>query len=158
MSNVADQPVPARSLRRGVLSGVAAGLLAGVVWYLVVIGTTSMQTYLLPAFGVAVAFGVHRGMRRPGRAAALVSLAITLVSLLLAMYYVNRHLVVSWFKANGDVKHIPLVPYFDWMAEVVGHGLTQSPSAPIYAVLALVAAGWFGMQGFDVHDPQRRRT
>ena len=157
MSNVADQLVPARSLRRGVLFGVAAGVVAGLVWYLVVIGTTSTQSYLMPAFGVVVAYGVFAGMHRPGRTAAIVSVAITAVALLVAMYYVERHLVVKWFTDNHDVVDIPLVPYVDWLVSVLRHALTKSPSAPIYSVLALVAAGWFGHQGFESRDTHPRR-
>lgn len=157
MSNVADPPAPARSLRRGVLFGVAAGVVAGVVWYLVVIGTTSTQTYLMPAFGVVVAYGVFVGMHRPGRSAAIVSVVITAVALLIAMYYVERHLLVKWFADNHDVADIPLVPYVDWLASVLRHALTKSPSVPIYSVLALVAAAWFGHQGFESRDPHPRR-
>ena len=157
MSNVADQPVAARALRRGVLFGVGAGVVAGVVWYLVVIGTASTQSYLMPAFGVAVAFGVFAGMHRPGRSAAIVSVAITAVALLVAMYYVERHLVVKWFTDNHAVIDIPLVPYLDWLAAVLRHALTKSPSAPVYSVLALVAAGWFGHQGFESRDPNSWR-
>lgn len=137
--------------------GVASGSAACVVLYFVVLGTTSMQSYLLPGFGVVVAFGVYHGMLRPGGRAAVVSLLITAVSLVLALYYVERHLLIGWFAASGDSLHIPLVPYLDWVAEVVGHALTASPSTPIYALLALVAAGWFGHQGFDSRDPHQRR-
>ena len=75
MSNVADNPKPARSTRRGVLFGVGAGLLAGLAWCLIVIGTDSSQAYLIPLFGVVVAYGVYAGMRRPGRQAAAIAAA-----------------------------------------------------------------------------------
>ncbi|MEQ1703305.1 MAG: hypothetical protein ABMA25_24625 [Ilumatobacteraceae bacterium] len=155
MSTAADRHAPARSLRRGVLFGVLAGALAGAVWYLVVLGTTSMQTYLLPAFGVAVAFGVSRGMRSPGRTAALVAVGLTVVALAIAMYYVERKLIIAYFSENGDAAHIPLVPYLDWVVAVDRHALTKSPSPPIYSVLALVAAGWFGYKGVE-SQPHRR--
>lgn len=157
MSNVADKPKPARSLRRGVLFGVAAGLLAGVAWFLIVVGTHSTQAYLIPLFGVVVAYGVYTGMRRPGRKAAAIAVAITAATLIIGMFYVERHLLVKLFSDNGDALHIPLAPYLDWMASVVGHAMTKSPSVPVYSVLALVAAGWFGHQGFESHDPRLRR-
>lgn len=157
MSNVADNTKPARSTRRGVLLAVAAGLVAGVAWYLIVIGTHSLQAYLIPLFGVVVAYGLYAGMRRPGRAAAALAVAITALTLILATYYVERHLVVRLFSDNGDSIDIPLIPYLDWVVAVVGHAMTKSPSAPIYSLLALVAAGWFGHQGFEVHDPRLRR-
>ena len=155
MSNVAASPAPARSLRRGVLFGCVAGVLAGVVWYLVVLGTSSTQAYLIPAFGVAVAYAVNRGMRR-GSEAAAVSVLITAVALTFAMFYVERHLLQNYFHENHDAIHIPLAPYLDWVASVVSHALHKSPSPPVYSILALVAAGWFGRQGFEPNDPARR--
>lgn len=157
MSNVADRSKPARSTRRGVLFGVGAGLLAGLVWNLIVVGTHSAQTYLIPLFGVVVAYGLYAGMRRPGRQAAAIAVAITAATLLLATFYVERHLLVKVFSDNGDAIDIPLVPYLDWVVAVLLHAMTKSPSAPIYSLLALVAAGWFGHQGFEVHDPRLRR-
>lgn len=142
-------------MRRGVLFGVLAGAVAGAVWYLVVLGTTSMQTYLLPAFGVAVAFGVSRGMRSPGRTAALVAVGLTVVALAISMYYVERKLIIAYFAESNDAAHIPLVPYLDWVVSVDRHALTKSPSPPVYSLLALVAAGWFGYKGVEA-QPHRR--
>lgn len=143
-------------MRRGVACGLAAGVVAGVVWYLIVLGTTSMQTYLIPAFGVVVAYGVYIGARRAGGASAAVSVGVTLVTMLLSMYYVERHLVIRLFAENGDALDIPLFPYFDWLLEVLHHAFTKSVSPPVYALLALVAAGWFGYQGFDPQQERRR--
>jgi hypothetical protein len=157
VSNVADNPRPARSLRRGVLFGMAAGALAGIVWFLVVIGTHSTQAYLIPLFGVVVAYGVFFGMRCPGTSAAISAVLITLAAMMFALFYVERHLLVKLFSDNGDELHIPLVPYLDWVVVVVRHALSKSPSVPFYALLGLVAAGWFGHQGFDVHDQRLRR-
>jgi hypothetical protein len=158
VSNVADSPKPARPLRWGVLFGALAGLVAGVVWFIVVIGTTSLQAYLVPLIGVGVAYGVYAGTRQPGTPAALLAVALTVVALLLALFYVERHLIVKYFHDNGDVRHIPLVPYFDWVSSVVRHAFRKSPSLGFYSLLALIAAGWFGHQGFESHDPQRRRS
>jgi hypothetical protein len=147
--------VRGRSLGRGVAFGVLAGAVSGAVWYLVVVGTTSMQTYLLPAFGVVVAAGVTRGMRHPGRRSATVAVVVTFVALAVAMFYVERRLIINWFADSGDNARIPLVPYLDWMVVVVRHALAKSVSPGVYSLLALVAAGWFGYRGFDTH-PHRR--
>lgn len=157
MSNVADNRKPARSLRRGVLFGVCAGSFAGLAWFLVVLGTHSPQAYLIPLFGVVVAYGVFTGMRRPGRRAAAISVAITAACLTIALFYVQRHLLVKLFSENDDALHIPLVPYLDWIAAVVRNALSASPSIAFYSVLSLIAAGWFGHQGFEAHDPRLRR-
>ena len=157
MSNVADNPQPARSVRRGVLFGVGSGVLAGLAWFLIVIGTHSIQAYLIPLFGVVVAYGVYAGMRRPGRRAAAITIAITAVTLVLALFYVERHLLVKLFSDNDDALHIPLAPYLDWVVAVVRHAMSKSLAIVVYSLLALVAAGWFGHQGFEAHDPRLRR-
>ena len=139
------------------LFGFAAGLVAGLAWFLIVIGTHSTQAYLIPLFGVVVAYGVYAGMRRPGRRAAAIAIAITAASLVVAMFYVERHLLVKLFSDNDDALHIPLVPYVDWVVAVVHHAMSRSPSVLVYSLLALVGAGWFGHQGFETHDPRLRR-
>ena len=139
------------------LSGTCAGLLAGVAWFLIVIGTHSTQAYLIPLFGVVVAYGVYAGMRRPGRRAAAIAVAITAISLVLALFYVERHLLVKLFSDNGDALNIPLAPYLDWVVAVVRHAMNKSLSIAVYSLLALVAAGWFGYKGFEAHDPRLRR-
>ena len=153
MSDVRPSP-RAQSLQRGVVFGLAAGVVGGIAWYLVVLGTTSMTTYLIPALGVGVAYGVHRGMHRAGRAAAVVSVLVTAITVVLSLYYVERHLVVTWFSDSGDSAHIPIVPYFDWVLEVLRHAYRKGPAPAIYSVLALVAGGWFGFQGFSHHEPR----
>ncbi len=157
MSNVADNSKPARSVRRGTLFGVASGLLAGLVWFVIVVGTHSTQAYLMPLFGVVVAYGVYFGMRQPGRSAAVIAIAITVVALIIAMFYVERHLLVKLFDENGDTLDIPLVPYLDWVVAVIGHAMGNSPSVIFYSLLSLVAAGWFGHEGFESHDPRLQR-
>ena len=134
---------------RGLLVGVAAGILAAVGWFAVVAGTTQRQAYLIPVVGAAVAYGVHKGMRGFGRAQAIVSVAITVVVVVITMYYVERLLVVRWFVGNGDQASIPLVPYLDWFWSVSRRAFTTSPSPAIYTVGALLLAGWLGHQGFE---------
>ena len=131
--------------------------MAGLAWFLIVIGTHSTQAYLIPLLGVVVAYGVYAGMRRPGARAAAIAVAITALSLIIAMFYVERHLLVKLFSDNGDALDVPLAPYIDWVVAVVRHAMGKSLSVPIYSVLALVAAGWFGHQGFETHDPRLRR-
>ena len=73
------------------------------------------------------------------------------------MYYVERHLVLQWYAENDDTISIPLVPFLDWVVEVVRHVLAKSVSPPVYSALALVAAGWFGHEGFDPQQPPNSR-
>ena len=136
-------------LVRGSLAGFAAGVLAAVGWFGVVAGTTQRQAYLIPVVGAAVAYGVHKGMRGFGKAQAVLSVAITLLVVVVTMYYVERLLVVRWFADSGDRAHIPLMPYLDWFWSVSRRAFTTSPSPAIYTVGALLFAGWLGHQGFE---------
>lgn len=157
MSNAADPADGTRPLRRAALAGGIAGVLVCAGWYAVAAGTDTVQAYLIPACGVAVAFGVHRGMRAPGRDAALLSVGITVVLTLLTLYYVQRHVVLYDFAQHGQPFSIPLVPYLDWLVEVLRYAFANSTSVIGYALAAVVAAGWFGFHGFDPHDSERRR-
>ncbi len=157
MSNDADNTGAARSWRKSVLFGVAAGVVAAVAWFLVVMGTDSMQAYLLVAIGLAVAGGVHLAARHPGRKAALITVSITAVTIILGLYYVERFLVMEMFSDYGVDRHIPLVPYLDWMQSVLRHAFTRSPASAIYSLLALVVAGWFGYHGFELREAPGRQ-
>jgi hypothetical protein len=139
---------PGKNLLGGAVFGLGAGLAAGALWFLVVVGTTTMTTYLVPAIGFGVAYGVYMGAHRPGRRAAVVAVLITVVATAFALYYVERYLVISWFSEHHDTKHIPLVPYLDWMRVVIGHAFGKGPAVLIYSVLAVAVAGWFGLRGF----------
>ncbi len=141
-------------LAKGFLAGGASGFVAACAWFAVVAGTTQRQAYLIPVVGAAVAYGVHKGMQGFGRAQAIVSVAITVVAVVITMYYVERLLVVRWFAASGDDAAIPLMPYLDWFWSVLRRAFTTSPSPAVYTVGALLAAGWLGHQGFEA-PPQR---
>lgn len=105
----------------------------------------------MPLIGAAVAYGVHLGMRGAGRENAVVSMAITVLIVVVGLYYVERLLVIRLFEAAGDVAEIPVVPYLDWMWSVLQRAFTSSPSPAVYSISALAAAGWLGHQGFDTH-------
>ena len=137
-------------LSRGVVAGTAAGIVAACGWFFAVVaGTTQLQAYLIPVVAAAIAYGVHRGMKGVGRAQAVISMAITVVVVVITMYYIERLLVVRWFAASGDHSSIPLVPYLDWFWSVSRRAFTTSASPALYTVFALVMSGWLGYQGFD---------
>lgn len=136
-------------LIRGLLFGGGFGVIAACAWFGVVAGTTQKQSYLIPVVGAAIAYGVHKGMTGFGRAHAIISVAITLVVVIITMYYVERLLIARWFADNGDRASIPLVPYLDWWWSVLDRAFTTSPSLAIYSAFALVVAGWLGHQGFE---------
>lgn len=140
----------------GALLGLACGVVAGAIWWIVVVSTGSKQSYLIAAFGVAVAFGVSVGAHEPGRRSALIAVGVTMLTLVLSFYFVERYLVVKWFADNDDSISIPVVPYLDWVVVVVRHAISSSPAFGAYALLALVAAAWFGYHGFGEHDHHRR--
>lgn len=136
-------------LLRGVIAGGVTGIVAACGWFAVVAGTTQRQAYLIPVVAAAIAYGVHKGMRGVGRAQAVVSVAITVVVVVITMYYVERLLVVRWFADSGDHSPIPLVPYLDWFWSVSRRAFTTSASPALYSVFALLVAGWLGHQGFE---------
>lgn len=131
--------------------GLAAGVLVAAGWFVVVVLTTSRQSYLMLVVDLAVAYGVHLGLHRASRTAALIAAAVTLVVLLPATYWVERYLVVKWFSDNGDELHVPIVPYLDWVVEVLGHAVGESVGVAVFGLLAVAVAVFFGFQGFEHH-------
>jgi hypothetical protein len=107
--------------------------------------------------GIVVAAGVHLGARRPGRTSAIIAVVITALTVAFATYFVERYLIVKWFHDAGATKHIPLVPYLDWMSSVLRHAFSKSPALVVYTALSLGAAGWFGYHGFEYRDSHGRR-
>lgn len=136
-------------LLRGIVAGSTTGIVAACAWFAVVVGTTQRQAYLIPVVGAAVAYGVHKGMKGFGRAQAVTSVAITVVTVVITMYYVERLLVVRWFAESGDHSPIPLVPYLDWFWSVSRRAFTTSASPALYSLFGLLVAGWLGHQGFE---------
>jgi hypothetical protein len=141
--------VSRQRLIRGTLFGFAFGIVAACGWFALVAGTTLKQSFLIPVVGAAIAYGVHRGMTGHGRAHAFVAVGITVIIVLITMYYVERLLVIRWFTDNGDDAAIPLVPYLDWFWSVLDRAFTTSRSPALYSAFALVVAGWLGHQGFE---------
>lgn len=143
---------PRHGVVAGALLGVALALAAGALWVVIALLTDSRHPYLMVLVGIAAAYGVYLGTHRPGWKAAVLSVVITFVVLVIATYWVERMLILRWFGDFGDHISIPVVPYFDWIVEVLRSALQRTLTPVLFGVVGLGAAGALGLMGFE-QDP-----
>lgn len=142
------------ALARGAALGALLAVLMAVFWFFIVFVSDSRHPYLMGGVGIAAGVGVHRGSRVEGWRPALVAVAVTVVVLVIGGYWVERRLLEQWFDEAGDRIDIPIVPYLDWLAELVRHTYTTSFLPAVFALLGVAFAAFFGYVGFE-YDERR---
>ncbi|MGN6696267.1 MAG: hypothetical protein ACTHN0_18965 [Aquihabitans sp.] len=138
----------------GILTGLAASALAGVLWWAGASAVAKNQ----PDFGLwplgsilvglIVGVGVLVGSRRGGLVSGLIALVLSTATVLVTVYFIDRSITISAFAAAGRTSDIPLWQgasaftdvYRDWWDYDRNHALMWL-GAPIVAVLV---AGWPG--------------
>lgn len=128
-------PAGRTRLADGVLVGVAAAAVAGVLWWASVAFTERQFVYGAIIVGLIVGQGVLLGARRGGVAPALVAGIATLAALVVAEYFIQRSLAVS--QADVDV---PLWMGFQTAKTVVREGVKEEPATGLFWLLAVGAA------------------
>ncbi len=90
---IGPPPVTLRSTWPGVALGGVGGGVGGMVWVMFVILTEAMEARVAMVVGVLVGCAVLMGTKhRRSRVMALVSVAITLCTMVLSQYAIERHL------------------------------------------------------------------
>jgi hypothetical protein len=139
---------------RGIVLGVVFGMLTAAAWYGIVWASGTRHPYFMSAVGITSAYGVYAGSRTEGKRGAWTSVIITVCVLVFAVYWVERHLVERWFADNGDSISIPIIPYFDWLEELLWHAFSTSFLPALFAALAIASAAFFGYVGFAADEPR----
>lgn len=128
--------------------GVLAGLVAGAVWYLIVVITSYEIGYVAIGVGYLIGFAVHLGAgRKRGGSLQALSVGVTLVSLLVANYFTFLHFLRQYLleqKTEGYAGEFFFVSPFEptfWQNLV-------SPIGLLIWAIALYAA-------FSVPKPRR---
>lgn len=128
------RPATRRRIGDGLLVGMAAATLAGVVWWAVVAGTERQFFYGAVLVGILVGQGVLLGVRRGGIGPAVVAGVATLAALVVAEYFIQRSLAIS---QGADV---PLWMGFSTARDVVRDSLDSEPLSGLFWLLAAGAA------------------
>lgn len=80
------------NLLMGLMAGSAAGLIAGVVWYLIVVLTGYEIGYVAIGVGYLIGWGVHLGSgKKRASTLQILSATLTLGTLLIANYFTVLH-------------------------------------------------------------------
>ena len=146
MAPPARAPRVPSHLGDGVLIGLAAAAVAGLAWWAVVAFTERQFVYGAIGVGLLVGHGVLAGARRGGPVFGLMAAVLTLVSLAVAEYFIQRSLAIS--QSGFDV---PLWTDLAFAKDVVREGVKAQPAIAIFWGIAAVASLWTA--GIPSHRP-----
>jgi hypothetical protein len=128
------------NLLLAVLAGLAAAVIGTLVWYGVVIITNYRVGFIVAGVGWLVGIAVVFGSgRKRGPALQAVSVAITLVALVVSQWLIMRHFVVEVLVEQGFTG-LPLFMPLDAMFDLVITGITEDLLTLIFWAIALWAA------------------
>lgn len=131
---------PTRRISRpldGLLVGVAAAAIGGLLWWGAVALTERQFVYGAIVVGYIVGQGVLIGSRRGGPVPAVMALTSTLVALVVAEYFIQRSLAVSQFGADLEL-------WLGWSVavEVIETTISDDPITLLFWFLAAGVAGF----------------
>lgn len=119
------------------LVGLGAALLATLIWYGVVVVTNYQLGIVAIAVGWLVAQGVMRGAGgKRGPQLQALSVAITLLALVVSEYFIVRHFVVQALSEEGYTDFRIFLPLGD-MIEIVIEGIKAEPMTLLFWGIAL---------------------
>ena len=125
----------------GVIYGLVAAAVSGVVWYLVVSVTNFQVVYLAIAMGWIVGKSVAFGSGRSRVLNASFAVIIALVGMFASYYFIDRHALIRGLGSNGTV---PLWDSLSFARALVSAGFDANPSGRVFTLIAVVFAGFVG--------------
>ncbi|MGZ4725947.1 MAG: hypothetical protein ACXV8L_17225, partial [Ilumatobacteraceae bacterium] len=87
----------------GVIYGLVAATVCGIVWYLVVVATNYQVVYLAIAMGGVVGKAVALGSGRYKVVNACFAVIIALAGMFAAYYFIDRHVLINELGSDGSV-------------------------------------------------------
>jgi hypothetical protein len=125
----------------GVIYGLVAAAVSGMVWYLVVTVTNFQVVYLAVAMGVIVGKAVAFGSGRSRVLNACFAVGIALLGMFASYYFIDRHVLIKELDSKAS---LPLWDSFRFARALVGAGFDANPSGRIFTLIASVLAGIVG--------------
>jgi len=131
----------------GILTGVASGALAGVAWWAIAAFTeVAWWPYLSALVGLVIGLGVVVGARRGGLVAGLLAVVISVATVTVAVYFIDRSLTISAISDAGRSTDVPLWQGFTYAKDVIADWIEYERAKAagwlLAPVVALIVAGW----------------
>jgi hypothetical protein len=145
------------SLVRGVLCGLGAGIVAGAVWFGIVVAIDRQIYYLAVALGLAIGYAVSWGAGRSGPAVAIVAGIMGLATVVISYYYVDRYFIVQAAEREGYTTTLSLWPRLDQVKDVLRVSFDVEPMQYLFCALCTAGAAFFGYRGIDNTGFNRKR-
>jgi hypothetical protein len=138
----------------GLLTGLAASAIAGLVWWgvSVAIATSSPDFELWHLgsvlVGLIVGQGVLTGARRGGVVAGLLALVLSSLTVAISVYFIDRSLVIIGLEDAGRTTDISLWQGFGALTDLYRGWWEFDPTRPamwlLAPIIAVLIAGWPG--------------
>jgi hypothetical protein len=125
----------------GIIYGVIAASVSGLVWYLVVTTTDRQFVYLAIVMGAIVGKTVSFGSGGSRVVNACFAVIIATVGMFAAYYFIDRHMLIEELGSNGRV---PIWHSFMFARQLVSAGFDINPTGRIFTLVAAVLAGIVG--------------
>jgi hypothetical protein len=125
----------------GVVYGLIAAAVSGLVWYLVVSTTNRQFLFLAIAMGFIVGSAVAIGSGRSRVVNAVIAVVIALVGMFASYYFIDRHILI---KQLGSQARVPLWDSFKFARLLVKAGFDADGSQIVFTLIAVVLAGAVG--------------
>lgn len=135
-------------LPRALMSGLAAALLACVIWYGLAVWQGAQYGIIAVGVGWFVGRAVMRGAgKKRGRMLQIYSGVLTLFAMIFAEYFIMRHLANAFLAARGTAQSLPLFLPPGMMAQMLAISLRGDSLTPIFWLFAAWVA-------FDMPAPK----
>ena len=156
ISQPSVSPTLGASLVRGALAALAAGAVAGLLWFGIVAFTERQIYYLAVILGFVIGAAASWGAGRGGISVASISAVLALVTVVLSYFYIDRWFIVKGLSEAGYSSTLGLWPRYDQVKDVLDIGFDAEPSQYLFCVLAVGGAIWAGATGVAA-DYKRKR-
>jgi hypothetical protein len=133
----------------GMLTGLASAAIAGALWWAIATAAAAEQWHVGAALvGLIVGQGVLIGSRRGGLVSGLLALVFSTLTVVVAVYFIDRSQMIIAFNDAGRTSDIPLWQGFTAAKEMYRGWWQYDQSKALLwllgPVLAVLIAGWPG--------------
>jgi uncharacterized SAM-binding protein YcdF (DUF218 family) len=128
----------------GIVFGLIAALVCGLLWYFVVTLSDRQFVYLAILLGVGVGKAVAFGSGHSKVVNGIIAIVIAGLGMLGSYYFIDRHILVNQL---GSEASIPLWDSFSFAKELIRAGFKAEQSQYVFTAIAVALAGFSALTG-----------